>query len=381
MATATKFLEDVHAFESKPLDIRECMSRVSREFGKSYASQLREIARLGRGDGKLRPHDYYCFRLYDDAAHSFESKRTFLSERIHRSVVQKCCDLRWWAAADDKFLTYAILAGCGAPIPETLAVYSHGPRSFGRIPKLATVDALAAFLAAARYPIFAKPIEGIWSCGAYRLREHAGGELVLHDGATISVADFARRLDAEQGYLFQSVLEPHPELRKFGDIVSTVRIILILEDGGPQILHTLWKIPAKGNFADNFWRSNNMIASVDTATGTVTRVVRGVGPAQEEIVHHPDTGAPIQGIVLPDWPRLVDLCLSHAGVFGRLSYQSWDIAMCPEGPVAVEVNTGSAFNLSQVAKGEGFLTERFGAFLARHGFPLKTRKYAAQGAR
>jgi hypothetical protein len=54
--------------------------------------------------------------------------------------------------------------------------------------------------------------------------------------------------------------------------------------------------------------------------------------------------------------------------------------MCPQGPVVVEVNTGSAFNLSQVAKGEGFLTERFGAFLQRNGFPVKPSQYSNRGA-
>ena len=63
-------------------------------------------------------------------------------------------------------------------------------------------------------------------------------------------------------------------------------------------------------------------------------------------------------------------------VFDKLRYQSWDIAICPDGPMVVEVNAGSAFNLSQLAAGRGILTDRFRAFLERCGYFEKASKSA-----
>ena len=369
----TQFKQDYRS-SKKALDVGACMQHARNKFGKSLFSQIREIYSLSRADGKLNSQEYYYFNLYDDRKFPFGEKVRFLSDRIHGAVIRKCCDVHWWATADDKFIAYTLLEACGAPIPRTRAVFCRTPRSFGRLRKLADAEQLAAFLANPdHYPLFAKPIEGIGSFGAYLLRGYAGGELQLHDGSTMPIADFIAKLDADQGYLLQEALEPHPSLRQFGEYASTVRVIVIIDQGRPEILHTVWKIPANNNFADNFWRDKNLLAAIDPKTGTVERAIRGVGPALEEIETHPDTGARLKGFVLPDWRRLVDLCLESAGIFSQIRYQSWDIAMCPEGPVVIEVNTGSAFNLSQLAEGKGFLDERFGAFLKNNGYNLKLR--------
>lgn len=109
-----------------------------------------------------------------------------------------------------------------------------------------------------------------------------------------------------------------------------------------------------------------MLGAVNSQTGRVERVVQGSGFELAELTVHPDTGALLHGLTLPDWDKAVALCLKYARVFHKIRYQSWDIALCPEGPVIVEVNTGSAFDLSQLATGEGFLTDRFREFLRKY---------------
>ena len=370
---ATSFIQD-YAVHKKHLDVRQCMVLAQKEAGKSFASQVREIYKLTRGDGKLAAEDYYYYRLYDDKNYPFAEKQRFLSEKVHQGMIEQCCDPHWWAAADDKFLAYTLLAGCGAPVPETRAIFTKTARSFGRVQRLGSDADVAGFLKSqGDYPLFAKPLAGIGSFGAYLIEGQSRDELQLYGGATLPIGDFIGQLDAEQGYLFQSVLRPHPDLRKFGAVVSTVRVIVIVEADQPRILHTVWKIPTGKNYADNFWRDGNLIAAVNSRTGTVERVVKGAGPWLQTISEHPDTNAPLIGTVLPDWQKLIDLCLNCAGIFSQIRYQSWDIAMCPEGPVIVEVNTGSAFNLSQLAKGEGFLTEQFCEFLSNCGYKLKSR--------
>ena len=153
-------------------------------------------------------------------------------------------------------------------------------------------------------------------------------------------------------------------------------MILIIEDDQPEIIETIWKIPTGANVADNFWRAGNMLAAVDGDTGQVRRVIRGFGPDLEELDHHPDSGKPLKGLVLPNWDDLRTQCLEFAMVFDKLRYQSWDIAICPDGPMVVEVNAGSAFNLSQLAAGRGILTDRFRAFLERCGYFEKASKSA-----
>jgi hypothetical protein len=92
------------------------------------------------------------------------------------------------------------------------------------------------------------------------------------------------------------------------------------------------------------------------------------------VSEHPDSGRLLRGLVLPDWYKTIQLCLESAAIFSGLGYQSFDIALTPSGPVVVEVNTGSAFNLSQLVTGRGFLTDRFADFLRRNRYRLKLKR-------
>jgi hypothetical protein len=360
---------------SKPkLDILACMHLARARHGKSYAAQIADILSLQMGDGRISPLDYYYYRLYDDSLYPPEEKRRFLSDGISFPITEKCCDPHWWAAADDKLLAYTILGAYGAPTPETQAAFSLSGRNGGRVKLLDSVPGLARFLARdARYPLFAKPIGGIGSFGACRIEAESSGELRFADGSVQSVAEFAARLDVEDGYLLQTVIKPHPDLQEIADTACTLRLIVIFEGGKPQILHTIWKLTAAGNVADNFWRPGNILADVDADTGIVRRAMRGFGPAIEELENHPDSGRPIRGVALPHFAAARALCLECAPIFIGLRYQSWDIALCAQGPVIVEVNTGSAFNLPQLATGRGLLTDRFRAFLASCGYRLRNK--------
>ena len=139
--------------------------------------------------------------------------------------------------------------------------------------------------------------------------------------------------------------------------------MVIQNSDGPQILHAIWKVPAGENRADNFWRSGNLLAYLDAADGRIHRVVRGVGPEQELLSDHPDSGRLMVGEHLPDWRLATELCLQASSFLPELRWQAWDVALCDRGPVLLEMNIGGDFNLPQVASGQGMMSDRFRAFL------------------
>ena len=267
------------------------------------------------------------------------------------------------------------------------------------------------------YPCFAKPVTGIRSLGVAALEAYdaAADRLVLKGGQVLAIEAFVGELDRylRDGYLFQEMLRPHASLGQVvGPRLSTVRLIVLLEDTGPAILHALCKIPVGDNPADNFWRPGNLLAALDPG-GRVIRVVQGTGPEQRELDDHPDTGGRLQGLTIPDWPALTALALQAATAFPGLRMQAWDIAPTDRGPVLVEVNIGGDFNLPQLAHRTGLMDERFapsstaaarlrpeasphgrerpsiqqepgerllqGASLARHGPPLRPIQSSTNG--
>lgn len=352
------------------LDMARCMTVAKKEHGKSLFAQLTEIVSLALGPGKLKPRDYYYYGLYDDGRFCPEAKRAFVGARVQRKIHLKSSARGWWAIAHDKLLCYALLDGLEAPTPKTVALY-HGRRSFAGVPVLRDGAALAAHLRGAMiYPFFGKPITGMWSVGSVLVERYdeTGDSLLFSNGATATIDEFVAMAEnfEQDGYLFQMPLVPHPTVEAIcGKRLSTVRLVVVLGREKAEILHAIWKIPAGDNAADNFWRTGNMLGLVDVDSGEVMRAVHGVGVDHREVDTHPDTGASIVGAMLPDWEAAKALCLKHGEVLSGIKLQAWDIAMCPEGPVVMEINIGGDLNLPQLAVGAGMLDARFLEFLAR----------------
>jgi Sugar-transfer associated ATP-grasp len=347
--------------------------------GKGFFKQLWEYYRITRGPGRLDLKDYYLYKLYDDARYTFARKQEFVSERFYFEIVEKCCDPRWWILADDKFWSYTVLRANGFPVPETQAVYCPGARVFGGAATLTNSQQLARFFEGqAAFPVYAKPVNGIGSFGNFLVEKYEDSTLYLHDGTQMPLAQFVNEIDATNGQLLQSTLTSHPELADVCGRVSTVRVILIFRNGEPKILHTVWKVPATRNMADNFWRDGNRLAAIDSDSGVVLRVIGHEEGVPQELDSHTPAAAELLGRTLPDWDAVIDLCVRGARLFSPLKFQSWDIALTDDGPVVVEFNPGSAFNLSQLATGRGFLTDEFLEFLGECGCTLKKRAPAAE---
>lgn len=346
--------------------------RAAQAAGRSLGAVLLEVLRTARGPGRLTPHEYFYYRLYEDAI-SRDEKLRFLGKRAQDRILLRCTDRDWWLTVHDKLLFEALMRGSDVPVPATIAVYDP-VREAGDGRVLRGAEELVAFLRdPGGCPFFSKPVRGMFSVGsaAVERRDPETDELVSTTGDRCTVEDFARQVQgvAEFGYLFQERLRPHPALEELcGDRLGTIRVVIMMAEEGPEIIHTLWKVPAGGNASDNFWREGNMIGAVDRDSGEVRRVVSGVGPAQVEHETHPDTGRRLVGFRLPGWDEALDLACRGARVLAGLSLQGWDVALTPDGPVVVEANVGGDVNLPQLAEARGMLDERLGRFLAERRY-------------
>jgi len=362
------FLEEEK--QEAPLDVARCMILARKKFGKSLFSQISEMAKLSMGSGKLRPEEYYYYGLYDDSRYSYDQKARFLGKSAQDRIHTTCNDLAWWAIAHDKLVFYATMAGLGFRTPRIFAVY-HPTRDFESAPGFAGAEALAAFLRdGMRYPFFSKPVCGMYSVGVASVEAYDGesDSLVLGGGDKVPVAGFVEAIAPffDQGYLFQERLAPAPEVACLsGAGMATVRIMVLTVGDEMEIYRVVWKIPANGNVADNFWRQGNMLGAVDPETGRIKQVVRGVGPERELVETHPDSGEPLVGRQIPAWETIRDLTLTAARAFPGLTIQAWDVALTDAGPMLLELNIGGDFNLPQIASGAGLMDERLSALIAR----------------
>lgn len=74
------------------------------------------------------------------------------------------------------------------------------------------------------------------------------------------------------------------------------------------------------------------------------------------------------------WREVLKLNDRAARLFAPVAFSSLDIGITPKGPVIVEINSGSSFDLVQVASGRGFLTPEVLEFFQRRGWPRKSKR-------
>ena len=334
-------------------------------------SSLRLLAewlalRLRRG---LSVEEYLGLQLFDRDFYGAADRHAFVGVKGARRILLRAnyrFDL--YGLIDNKIACDFLLAAHGLPVMPTVALYH---RAGGRpSPFLLRSEAeLRAFLSdAGQYPLFAKPLRGRQSLGSVSFDRYDPrlDACVTYDGRMLALDAFLRDIAAHyaSGYLFQRRVSPPAAVREVcGDRLATVRVLTAMTAEGPRIWRAAWKIPAGGNAADNFWRVGNLLARLDIASGRVEGAVRSTRTGFEEATHHPDTGAPLAGMGVPNWPLLLDLARDGARVMEDLPLLGWDIAPVDAGALIVEVNQVPDFRLHQIADRRGILDPALADFL------------------
>jgi hypothetical protein len=319
------------------------------------------LVRAVRGPGKLTPHEFFYYRLYDPALPESALDR-FVGKKIQNQMHFTCNDAGWFAACHDKLLWSTILAGAGLAVPDTVALL--GQRTLpGRGISLGSAEELTHFITDDRnYPLFCKPIDGMNSVGAIRIEGIAGDDLIINGGERRPIADLAQFMSSlsRAGFLLQKVLPPDPALAPItGTAIPSIRFLALLTGDGPAIESAVIKIPTKNQVADNFWRHGNMLGAIDLSDGTIIRVIVGTASRLNVVEKEPASGVDLVGLALPDFQAARSLCLEAAGHFSGIRTQSWDVALTGGGPVLLELNFGGDLNLHQLAHNRGILSDRY----------------------
>lgn len=383
-----------HVLERFVKRYRELSDSVSAPGAKPLWKQLREIMKLRSGVNKLSAAHYFWMNLGSEQIYkdvdlgSFGG--TYQTIALHRKLNSPC----WDAVVTDKLVMWAVFSMCKVPQPEMYAAACRFPRQVGNVPVFQDKASLVTLIKQSiGYPFFCKPIKGGSAKGCRRVESYdaSSGRLALADGGEISPEDFIDSLRDPEGwgYLFQEAVRPHPDTRAIcGDSVSGCRVIMLLGDDGPRIFRVVWKLPAKGNYVDNFVHgtTGNSLADVDTETGRVKRVVSGtytklrINPLFVERglpnTERPGKGRDLVGERLPDWQKLKSTMESVALAFPGFRFQHWDVGLTSKGPLIYELNTAGDLYLPELAKGSGVYDEELKRFLRQYGNQATRRHFA-----
>lgn len=349
----------------------------SRQTGKPVSEMLREVRSLRRY--RIGGREYIKYRLFDDSRYSPQQKREYTGLRFQESVYRTINDpglvgqsglQASWDGQVDKVLFDMVMRANGLPTPELAAVYDTDAPVYRDVETLSSAADVAGFVRASESPLFVKPARAHSGIGALRIREVRGEDVDLADGRTLPVSQVVGLITRRPRALLQRVVNAHSVL---SDVVGvsalpTVRVVVLRRPKASVIHRAVLRIPAGSSVVDNYHggESANFAAGVDIATGVVGRAYRGWGVSQVRQPLHPDTGAQIEGLQLPDWREGVDLLLAASRVFPGVRLQSWDLALGSGGPIIIELNDKSAQDVLQVAGPPGMLDAQLADFLREH---------------
>jgi Sugar-transfer associated ATP-grasp len=375
VATAPKgptLYDREHQQEKFTADFASLLRTSSQRTGQKPLRIVSDYWSVQKGPGKVSLKDYFLYGLYDNSKYSLQDKRRFISDELHWPITHACCDMRWQGMTEDKWMSYSLLERFGLRIPQTVAVVDQSIRCFGKTPKLSTPGAFKTFIVdRGEFPLFCKANDGLGSFGVFIITGVDGDVVLLDQAAPMTFEQLFSDVIGTRTYVIQPCLSNHSVIRGMTKYLATVRMVNLVTNGRVSTPFAAMKIPSPKSIADNFWRAGNMLADVDVETGEFRRVIVGKGTELREIQAHPDTGAPMQGLMLPYWKQLRemnDVCMSY---FAPIKYSSLDIAITDTGPVIVEVNTGGSFQLPQMASGRGMLTDEVLEFFKSCGYKFK----------
>ena len=338
--------------------------RASTGGGKSVILQILDIVKLRLGPTKLGADDYYLYELYKNH-YSFRDKSKFLGWRASETIDRILNLDEWREFANDKLKFHIKMSENGFRTPKIKAIFHDRHLNIPDIKQLTTAEEAEVFLLNSDiYPVFMKPVHGTYGRGGFSVLSvcKETKSLKIGNGTKTPVSDVVKKFGEKwtNGYIIQELLTPHPEVEALvGQRLSSVRVIVLRINDKPHIFRAVWKLPTGNNMSDNFMHGElgNLIANVNPSNGNVTNVVGKVNGRIDESRSHPDTGCEISGLSVPMWTQIVQYCESASDLFPGLSMQHWDIAICPEGPNALELNVEGSLDLHQLAARSGVYTD------------------------
>jgi hypothetical protein len=291
-------------------------------------------------------------RLYDLAQ---KNTHDYVTDYARRHRFRKINPVP--AIFDHKLLMRAALLQAGFAQAETVATIAPGhvqfaPFSDGR--RSMTTTELHDWLLQDGGPFVIKPESSTRGQGVAIL-ERDGAALVQRRGRDVRPA----RLETTSGIrIVERMLVQGPFWNRLNpSSANSIRIVTMWTPGDPApfVGMAVQRIGTAATAPTDNFSGGGVCAPVDLETGRLgpgRRKPEHGGGAHTLYTHHPDTGAAIEGELIPAWAAICDVVLRATQALPYIRYAGWDVLVDDTGtPVIIEGNNNTDVNLFQVHGG------------------------------
>lgn len=334
---------------------------------------------------QLEPNEYYMFRLYARKVNKGHAINYLNSAQYTRDISPILNPMNWHFVLNDKLFTNLHFRHHGIPVAHQYGFYSKefGFQNGGG--KLSSRKDFLDFLTKEKpESLVLKPHDTFGGYGIQIYHNiHYKSEILFEssNGTTINQNELSEKMDiilntnkAIRGFVLEAVVEQHSVLKEiYPHSVNTLRIISYLtKEGIPKIIGTRIRMGRKGKLVDNI-SQGGIHAAVDMESGKIEHGLSIESRVEVSITNHPDTGVEFEGIEIPYWQSILDLCRNAAKATPFQRFVGWDIAVGRSGPVLIEGNSTGVEVAYDQLNDRCFITEEFRNDMLEYGirFPDK----------
>jgi len=325
---------------------------IRRRFGKSIPSQFKEQLQLYFRAGILSPW-YYIFALHDEGEARAE---TFIQRFETKTCYFRLLKRRKGTPLQDKTRFAAFCA-------------EHGIRTVETVMQLAGEDPREAL---PDRDLFVKPTRGRGGRGAERWDLVAPGTFAGPGGEKLSGEALLGRLVAQSRnvrLIIQQRMRPHPDLVPLtAGALPTIRVLTCLnEDRAPEVIAAMMRTSFGTNRTVDNLHAGGIGTLIDLSSGMLGKASNlGSDARLGWFSTHPDTGADIEGHVVPCWEEVKASAIAAHRHFNDRVVVGWDVAVLEDGPIFIEGNGNPDLDIMQRFMRVGLREQRFAELLAYH---------------
>lgn len=251
-----------------------------------------------------------------------------------------------------------------ASTPEVLYFTQKGRIACpGRPDHWASVDEVLRAIAE-QGDMFTKPIASGKGNGVHLIGPDGRGSYLI-DREPASRERVAELLGGDDWLLCPAVRQSAFLNGIFADASNTIRAITLRDPGTGRyrMFFAVLRIGTASTVPVDNGSKGGLVAKIDLATGELSEA-RSI-QADVHLARHPDTGAVIEGAVIPRWAEVRDSVVALAERFPFLEFVAWDILLTDEGFSVIEANASTGVNIIQIWGGQR--SGELGDFYRAHG--------------
>jgi len=299
---------------------------------------MRDYTSLYRAKG-LTPEEYYECEF---EKRSEEFRRNFLGLNEQRYYLDLLNPLKYFSLARNKYIAHKMLENTGVRTSELYcyyqpeATYAENMECAGDLSSVLRILKTKGVQSCVIKTTESSHGDNVWVIQNIEYQEN-DATLIRFDGQQLLLSSV---LDKEP-LIFESLVRQTEQFAAFNaSSVNTVRFMTALyPDGSAKVIATFIKIGRAGRCVDNAGGGGNVDVCVDVETGEIRYAIQFDGWHRvKEIDCHPDSGNPLNGVVIDNWESIKAEVIRFQQAFPYCKVAGWDIAITDAGPVVIEVN-------------------------------------------